>query len=384
MPVSEATNRVAARESAPHDRARTRQVLDCGGVGVELMSDDAAVIDFVVEYFQPWFRPTSRAPEWRVTVTSAASAYADVQRRQPGAAPPQPCFAHDQQVLSLPAWTSGDGVEVCDAERSCFLRLSPGRVELCADPRTRRWRFTLLWIVQEIAATRLRQNQIDLHAAAVERAGRALLIAGPKNAGKTTLSLHLMRGHGCDSIANDRSFVVGGARARVTGMPTAVKIRAQTLAQFPALQRGLPPVARPYLYTLAELETAAPSAERPEAVDFALTPNQLAQRLGAGTCAAAALGAIVFPQICAEEAAWAVEPLAADDVVAGIHANLYGAASGARPATLFERFGGGIHRPSHEVVTTIAAGVEGYRVRLGRAAYDDGSLGERLLRLLAP
>lgn len=379
MPVSEATNRVAAL----NDRARTRHVLDCGSVGVELVSDDTAVIDFVVEYFDPWFRPTSRAPEWRVTVTTAASAYADLQERQPADAPLQPCFAHDQQVLSMPAWVSGDGVEVCDAERSCFLRLGPGRVELCAAPRTRRWRFTLLWIVQEIAATRLRQSQVDVHAAAVARAGRALLIAGPKNAGKTTLSFHLMRGHGCDSIANDRSFV-GGAPALVTGMPTAVKIRPPTLAQFPELQRGLPPVARPYLYTRAELKTATASEERPESVDFALTPTQAAPRLGAGTCGAAPLGAIVFPQICAEEATWAIEPLATDDVIAGIHANLYGAASGARPATLFEQFGGGTHRAARALVTSIATGVAGYRVRLGRAAYDDGSLGERLLQLLTP
>jgi hypothetical protein len=45
-------------------------------------------------------------------------------------------------------------------------------------------------------------------------------------------------------------------------------------AEAAELQRGLPPVARPYLYTLAELDTATPSEERPEAEDFALKPNQ--------------------------------------------------------------------------------------------------------------
>ncbi|HXQ21862.1 MAG TPA: hypothetical protein VN812_09310 [Candidatus Acidoferrales bacterium] len=370
-------------QPVPSAREPTRQRLDCATVSVELVSDDAAVIDFVVEYFNPWFRPTQRATEWLIMVTSAASAYVDMQHRLPADAAPLPCFAHDQQVLSMPAWPSGDVVNVCDADRSCFLRIRPGQVDLIADASTRRWRFTLLWILLEIAATRLRQTHVDVHAACVERAGRALLIAGPKNAGKTTLSFHLMRSHGCRSIANDRCFIGGEAPALVVaGMPTAVKIRPQTLTEFPELHRGLPPVARPYLYTLAELETASPSEERPDAVDFALTPNQLALRLGADTHGAAPLGAIVFPQVCDDEATWAVEPLPTEDVVAGVYANLYGAASGGRPATFFEELGGGQRRPSRRLVAAIAAAVAGYRVRLGRDAYADGTLGKRLLQLL--
>ena len=241
----------------------------------------------------------------------------------------------------------------------------------------------MLWIFQEIAATRLRRAHVDLHAASVEHRGRALLIAGPKGAGKTTLSFHLMRSHRCHLIANDRSFAGCEAAApAVSGMPTVIRIRPPTLARFPELRNGVPPVARPYLYNLAELDTASRSEESPDAVDFMLAPNQLAARLGAGTRAAAPLGAIVFPQVCSEEATWALEPLAAEDVVAGIYANLYGAANGERPATSFEELGGGQHHPSRRLVTAIAAGVAGYRLRLGHNAYADATLGERLLRLL--
>jgi hypothetical protein len=371
-------------DPVPCKRQPTRQRVDCATVSVELVSDDAAVIDFVVEYFDPWFRPTQRAAEWLVTVTSAASPYVDMQHRLSAHAAPQPCFAHDQQVLSMPAWPSGDVVNVFDAERSCFLRIRPGHVDLVADASTRRWRFTLLWILLEIAATRLRQTHIDAHAAAVENSGRALLIAGPKAAGKTTLSFYLMRWHSCRSIANDRTFIGGDAPAVAVGMPTAIKIRPPTLARFPELRRGLPPVARPYLYTSAELETAAPSEELVDAVDFALTPNQVARQLGAETHAAAPLGAIVFPQIGDDDAPWAIEPLRREDVLAAINANLYGAAAGERAATLFEEFGGGQCRPSHRLMAAIASGVAGYRVRLGRHAYADRALGERLLGLLRP
>jgi hypothetical protein len=340
------------------------------------------VTEFVVEYFDPWFRPTRRAAEWLVRVTTAASAYREKQLSMPTGASPQPCFVHEREVLAMPAWSSGNAIHISDAERSCFLTMRPGQVEVIADARTRRWRFTLLWVLQEIVATRLRQTHIDVHSACVESAGRGLLIAGPKGAGKTTLSLYLMRSSRCRSIANDRSFV-GGDVPRVFGMPTAIKIRSPTLAQFPELRRGLPPVARPYLYTHLELETAAPSEEPVGSVDFALTPNQLAQRLGAATRASAPLGAIVFPKVDGEKATWDVEPIQVADIAEEIHANLYGAATRDRPTTFFEQLGGGHWHTSPQLVAAVAACVPAYRVRLGRAAYADRTLSDHLLELVA-
>ncbi len=361
------------------------QSLDCASIGVEVTSADRSVIDFVLEYFDPWFRPTTRAAEWRIDIRSAAPSYDEMRRQQPADAMPQACFAHDQQVLSLPAWRSGDTIDVVDANRACFLRLGRGRVDLIVDPSSRRWRFTLLWIVQEIAATRLRQSHVDMHAASVfdAGAGRAMAIAGPKGAGKTTLSFYLIGPRGWDWIANDRTFIGGQSPVfAVAGMPTAVRIRPPTLAQYPELRRGLPAVARPYLYTIAELENAEPSEEPVDSVDFILTPNQIAPRLRARTHAEARLGAIVFPQVCPDEATWSVEPIAANDVVAAVHDNLYGVATGERPATFFETLGGGSHGVSHALAAAIGAGVAGYRVRLGRQAYANGGLSEHLRQLL--
>jgi hypothetical protein len=362
----------------------TSRVLDCAAVAIEVTSNDSAVVEFVVEYFDPWFPQTQRAAEWRVTVDSSPSAYTAMQQQLPAGATRRPCFAHDQRVMSLPAWRSEGGLNISDADRSCFLRLRPGEVELIGNAQTRRWRFTLLWILQEIAATRLRQTHVDMHAAAVEHDGRALVIAGPKNAGKTTLSFYLMQA-GWRSIANDRTFLSPRPRAvDVAGMPTAVKIRDATLSRFAELRSGLPAVARPYLYSLSELETARAEDEPLDAVGFfALTPNQIAFRLGADTCATARLGAIVFPQIGDDVAAWSIESLASEDIVVGIGANLYGALSGDRPATVFEDLGGGQRRAIPELIATIAAAAPGYCVRLGRDAYANGGLSEGLIRLLA-
>jgi hypothetical protein len=189
---------------------------------------------------------------------------------------------------------------------------------------------------------------------------------------------------GWSSLANDRCFVGAATHGfEVTGMPTAVKIRAATLDRFPQLGRELPPVARPYLYSRAELESAQPSEESIDAVGFfALTPNQIARRLQAPTRATAKLEVIVFTEVDEAEVTWALEPLTAENVAAAMCANLYGAANGERPPTLFEQIDGGAHRASPALIGAIAADVRGYRLRLGRNAYDEAALSEHLLRLL--
>ncbi|MBI3786151.1 MAG: hypothetical protein HY270_22420 [Deltaproteobacteria bacterium] len=366
------------------DPAATCQLLDCAAVVVGLACNDAALVEFVDEYFHPWFRPAQRAVEVLVTVVSSKSTYVAAQAQFPADAELQPCFAQDQQVMSLPASRSGNTTTVYDKERSCFLRFGPRRVELIGDPSTRRWRFTLIWTLLEIAATRLRQTHVDLHAAAIESAGRALLFPGPKNAGKTTLSFHLMGSRGCRLITNDRCFVSATPPTTVLGSPTAIKIRPPTLARFPGLHDGLPPVARPYLYSSAELETAGPSAEPVDAVEFALTPNQVALRLGTSTSPSAPLGVIVFPRICDEVKTWTLEAMPVAETASAIRANLYGSSGRQRPATLFESLVEGVHFPSHDRITALAHGCRGHLLRLGHGAFADGTLGEQLLRLVTP
>ena len=142
---------------------------------------------------RPSFGPTGQPCEFHVAVSSSRNAYAKIAGRCPLDATPRACFALDQRVASLPAWSMEGGVAVADVRRSCFLVVAPSRIGVFGDPSTRRWRFTLQLVFQEIAATRARRTDLDIHAAAIEVGGRAILIAGPKRAGKTTLFFHLLR-----------------------------------------------------------------------------------------------------------------------------------------------------------------------------------------------
>lgn len=362
-----------------------QETLAYGPIAIALTSSDAAALAWLMEVLQPCFAPTVQDADWHLRVSNSRDAYADFCARRPLDAVPRACFALDQEVLSLPAWSTGDDVSVEDAERSCFLRITPFRVDLVGDPSTRRWRFTSMWVCHEIAATRLRRTQLDLHAAAVEAAGQAVLIVGPKGAGKTTLSFHLLRSGRCRMMANDRAFVGPDATSfQVRGIPTTVKVRPPTLAEFPELRRGFPAVDRPYLHTLDELANVVTGDAVPETTEFALSPAQLARQLRVEPVGSAPLGAIVFPHIRTDVVGWAADRLDPKEVASQLRANLYGGPVARRGETIFEHLDGGRSVPSRGLADELAQAIPGYRLTLSPRVYAEPRFGDRLLERLLP
>jgi hypothetical protein len=351
-----------------------------GSVTIALCSSDPTVLEWLMEVLEPCFTATTSTPrpDWCVRISAVHDAFVDLSAWPPREAAPRACFALDQEVLSFPTWPVGDAVAVADVERSCLLTLTPRRVELLGDARTRRWRFTAMWVCHEIAATRLRGTHLDVHAASVEAAGQAVLIVGPKGAGKTTLSLHLLRSGGWRMMANDRAFV-GREEASVVGrgLPTAVKVRPPTLAEFPELRRGLPSVDRPYLHTLDELAKVDVGIAAPETSEFALSPAQLAHQLRVERHGAAPLGAILFPEVRADMTGWAADRLPRDEVARRLLTNLYGGPPGRRGATVFEDFDGDRNFPGRAVADEIVQAIPGYRLTMSPRAYAEPGFGER-------
>jgi hypothetical protein len=364
--------------------AGSSRVLGFGPAATALTSDDPATAEWLEEALAPWFAPTRTEPGWHVALSSDAAAYRECRRDLPGAAALRPLLALDTRVLALPAWSSGDTVTFADDEHACVLVVRPTAVRLIGDPTSRRWRMTLLRVLHEIVATRVRRTDVDLHAASVEAADRAILISGPKGAGKTTLSLYLACSGQCRWIANDRAFAgLGSVPALVRGVPTVVALRPATGTDFPALRQPAPALERPHLHTLAELARAGLAPGRPGAVRLALSPVQVVRQLGIRPRAAAPLGAIVFPRIRADVEGCVVERLDPAVVGAELWANRYGCGGRPRAATIFEELSGGFHEPARAAVDALGASVPGYRVVLGRGAYEDPALVPRLLdRLL--
>src|SRR5262249_21756687 len=153
---------------------------------------------------------------------------------------------------------------------------------------------------------RTKPGVLDLHAAAVAVGERAVLLVGPKQAGKTTLLVDALASGRAQLLANDRVFVELSARAaRAFGMPTLGSRRTGTLRWFPDRAHGLP--ERRGLLAAEELAAGAGGAPTAAArLHLSLSPGQLAGRLGAGVAAAAPIAAIVFSEIAPAATTWSL------------------------------------------------------------------------------
>jgi hypothetical protein len=360
-------------------------VFAAGASGVTLVSHDPAALRWLTEFLGPWFASGTETSDRRVRLSSDGDTYNSLRARFPSTAESRVCFAFDSFQLALPSESMGASVMVDDSERSCFLRVSPSEVDLVGDPRSRRWRFTAALVMLEIVATRMRRTALDLHSAAVEAAGRAVLLVGPKKAGKTTLSIYLLRSGYCRAIANDRVFAVAEEEGfLVHGVPTAVKIRPETVEMFPELLRELPAVSRPYLYGLDELvrEQGGPprgGVRSDRSDDLALSPPQFLRQMAVEARASAPLGAILFPQVRPDVDRSTITPIGRDEAADEIWSNLYGPPVGCRETTLFEELDGGVRHPLRRQVDDFVRSAPAYRVLLGPNAYVTSELAERVL-----
>jgi hypothetical protein len=361
--------------------------------GLVLAGDDPAALSWAREFFGPSLEPAAAVGGDRVVVHSAAGLYTELAAQVPADAAERPCFAFDQSMYLLPTVESERGLLAFDSRRSCVLVVRPAEVELVGDPASRRWRFTLVLVIHELAATRLRRNQLEIHASGVTAGGRTVLMTGPKGAGKTTLCFHLLRSGLVGWLANDRVFAgrqAGAGTERqagagpeanaivVRGVPTALKVRPPTAAEFPELSEGIPAIERPYLYG-AEEAMPEPEAEPRTAQELMLNPPQVARRLGAARTASAPLGTLLFPEVDPLGSGWSVEPLAPAEAAELIWSNLFGNAAQPRPPTVFEELAGGRAEPDRALAEAMAGGAAAFRVVLGRGAYEEPDFARRFL-----
>jgi hypothetical protein len=180
-------------------------------------------------------------------------------------------------------------------------------------------------------------------------------------------------------LANDRVFAGREAGPiSVRGVPTPLKVRAATAAEFPELASGLPAIERPFLYG-AEEAMPGPEAEPRQSDTLMLSPPQVAARLGARRRAASPLGGIVFPEVDPSSEGWSVERLAPAEVAELGWANLFGEAGGPRPPTVFEELEEGRAEPDRRIAEAMANGAPGFRVCLGRGAYEGPDFAQRFL-----
>ena len=343
-------------------------------IDVEVPDADSGA--WLSEFLCPWADTTPHGRGDRIVrMTSSAGAFDGLERRQTRSSLRQvPCFALDSRVVDLPGWDDEQGTVVADAELGCFFRLAGRVVEVVARPGYPRARFGLMRVVRQmLAAPALAGGGlVDLHAAAFAVAGQAVLLAGAKAAGKTTMLIHALASGKADLIANDRVFINGSpGPAGVVGVPTVVSIRPWTLQVFPGLRHHA--VERPACLRVGE--APQPRAVEAGTREFALSPAQLALRLGARRVRGAPIAAVVFPIVSAVTGTWTFEPVSRAEAAVRLRECLYGARVARRARTVFEGSDGGIpHREQREAaIARLAASVPCVQANLGPGAYRDGA-----------
>ena len=353
----------------------------------------AAARDWLHENLHPWIEEhASAGPDHRVEFTTIADPH-----RALGVDPDsprtveRPCFALDTRVLAYPGWEAGGEVVLEDTVYDGLLRIGPSRTQVVARPGFLGARVTLLRAIREVLTAPQREapDWIELHAAAFEVGGRTVLVMGPKEAGKTTLLLHVLSTGDARFVTNDRTLVRAGATGvapEATGVPTFINVRPGTLAIFPHLASPLDAIAGPFVYALRELSELVPRQGPPKCdARIVMTPAQFCRQAGVAPHRGGPVAAVLLPERSSSPGAWQIDRLDRDAGRAALLANRYGVQAEPRQPTVYETLAGS--RPRSEaadarLLDRILAHVPVFRCRIGATTAADPGNAARVLRAL--
>lgn len=298
------------------------------------------------------------------------------------------CFINDSHVIRLPALTTSSGTIAFQASHRVVYRVdAPARaVTLLSRPGNPSARTALMRVVRELAMNRsLRRGGVFLHAAACAGAGRGMLLAGEKHAGKTTLLLYLLRATGTPFISNDRVLLPSPNADHVRAMPTIVTLRADTLAFFPRVRSELVTKSFSHQRTLAEAAADTQPARPWRDGSFGISPAQLTTLLGVEREAACMSRVILFPQRTNEANAGGLRELTPSEASIRIRSALLSAGLAKKTSDLFT-FRDDPPPPEAEHLAQVAAAfstrLRCLECQLGAYSYNSGALAEQCLRLL--
>jgi hypothetical protein len=289
------------------------------------------------------------------------------------------CFTLDTGILSAALWNAQDDSPVAFDEAAHVFyrrpRSAPRVVEAVAEADTGPARVALMRIVREFAMMyAARAGWLLVHGAAAQVGDGAVVIAGPKRAGKTTLLLHSLLHERGAYISNDRVAIrLEGTDAFVQGIPTIVSLRGGSTAWFPALETALAGGQYNYRLLLQECRVTAARAPLGRPATWGLSPRQLCHLLAVDSRASERVSALLFPKILGEPGATALEELPIDRAQAALRSALLRPF----PRDGMFRIDGVPDADAHERVQALTArlvsGVPSFSCHLGADAYTEDS-----------
>jgi len=284
--------------------------------------------------------------------------------------PAVPVFSFDSEVGEYPVW-NGEPLTIHDREFRLFYRVCSEEklIEVVTATALPSLRVALLRLVREISTQHLVQRgQIQFHGAVVSLAGQGLMICGPKRAGKTSLTIHLLQDPAARFLSNDRALVELGAQppVMVSGMPTVIAIRPGALTLFPELPLSQIRHWRARQTLGESLNLASHAASGPTPAKLDMNPEQFCHFLGTEAVAVAPLRAVLFPRVETQQSHVEITRLDVTEVSNRLLQNLLLPGF----SVLTSSMGGS---PSAELVRKrveqLAVEISGFEIVLGEGAY---------------
>ena len=307
-----------------------RCVLGFRGLRISIRGNDPAPLRWLEEFVSPHLRQdTEAAPKREIRVVIDADRYAYMLAEGGDCRAHQiDCFTRDGQFERHTLWRDGKESRLIHLEEAQALLALPstdGAIDLIAQADCKAVRSALMRVVRELTTLwALHRGDLFMHSAAAVHRGGALVIAGDKSAGKTTMLLHALRQPRAQFLSNDRVLVELGPQGPIArGMPTIVKVRGECLQHIPGLSEpGQEHPLRHYL-TIQECVQGSDLIEPPKRCPASMSPAQFCRWLDVEAVAEAPLETVVFPRVDPTVDGFAVRPLSVSEAAGRLAASLF-------------------------------------------------------------
>jgi len=352
----------------------SRVVLNYAGCLTSVEASEPADLGWLREFLEPDFDVDVIALAPHIVMRRDASAIERLLNAGPyPSGDLLPSFGLDGRFETLPRWNNGDDsadVVLYDQRCPAFMRVcANGVVEIIAPPGRPAARVMLMRAVRDRTSACLPDlAALVVHGAALAWKGGSVVIAGAKEAGKTTLLLHLLTTSEAALVANDRSTLrVSNGAVIVRGMPTIVSVRGRSLDFLPHLAERFRRSRYHHRLSFAESQDDAGTAPAGEPTGWSLTPTQLVSLLEVTRSPEVPLSGILLPRQTGRAGGVALRLIPREEVPASLHRMAFSSGSTPFVAPVLEQ----------AVTDTVPL----FDCALGTDAYD-GRLASRLIETI--
>lgn len=212
-------------------------------------------------------------------------------------------FILDTRIVELKLWPSSGNCKILfDEEYNVFYFVSKNirKITILAHSvKSIGFRTALGRIITELAMNYSRASGGHfIHSAALSYRGEGIMIAGPKNAGKTSLLIYLLQKLSAKFISNDRVLVShNGATPFIYGMPTVITVSEKSLQMFPRLKNKFSKFNFHHRHTADEIVKRNCIPYKLETGEFTLSTEQFCRLLRVNPSSCSQLSMILFPRI---------------------------------------------------------------------------------------